>query len=81
MATPAPVRAAPAESIAQSTQLGDAPKVDAEFDRFFACALPTPNGLGLYDPTESPEMPAGVPIEDWRAFERDFAHLGKAVRP
>ncbi|MCH8853967.1 MAG: hypothetical protein IID41_15150, partial [Planctomycetes bacterium] len=33
-ATPIPARTAPVESIAQSTQLGDDPKVDAEFDRF-----------------------------------------------
>lgn len=76
-----PARTASVESIAQSTRLGDAPKVDAEFDRFFACAVPTPNGLGLYDPSESPDMPSGVPIEDWRAFERDCGRLGRGVRP
>ncbi|MCH8852370.1 MAG: hypothetical protein IID41_06905 [Planctomycetes bacterium] len=48
-------------------------KADAEWDRFLSCAIPTPNGLGWYDPAESPDMPAGIPIEDWRAFERDCA--------
>ncbi|MCZ6653038.1 MAG: hypothetical protein O7D91_08420 [Planctomycetota bacterium] len=31
-------------------------KADAEWTRFLLVAKPTPNGLGLYDPSESPEM-------------------------
>ncbi|MCH8854070.1 MAG: hypothetical protein IID41_15680 [Planctomycetes bacterium] len=46
-------------------------------DRFLACAISTPDGNGLHDPSESPTMPAGVPIEDWRAFERDCGRMGK----
>ena len=45
-----------------------------EWDRFFACAIPTPNGLGLYDPSESPDMPSGV---DGEAFERDCGRVGR----
>ncbi len=52
-------------------------RADREWDRFLACAIATPNGQGLYDPSESPEMSSGVPIEDWRAFERDCGNLGK----
>ena len=50
---------------------------DREWDRFLACAIPTPNGLGLYDPSESPDMPRGADGEDWRAFERDCARPDK----
>ena len=53
-------------------------KADREWDRFLACAIPTPDGNGLYDPSASgPEMPVGVSIEDWRAFENDCRNLGK----
>ena len=48
---------------------------DREFDRFFACAVPTPNGLGLYDPAESPDMPRGADGEAWRRFERDCGRM------
>ena len=61
----------------------DDAKIDREWNRFLGCAIPTPNGLGLYDPSESPDMPSGVPIEDWRRFEHDCANLGrrKSVSP
>ena len=52
-------------------------KADIEWRRFLACAIPTPNGLGLYDPSEPAEMPSGADGEKWRRFERDCAHLGK----
>lgn len=51
-------------------------RADVEWDRFLACAIPTPNGLGWHDPDESPDMPRGVKIEAWRAFERDCVRLG-----
>lgn len=71
---------APAQSTARSTRLGDDPKVDAEFARFVAVAVPMPGG-GLYDPTNgTPEMPGGVSIEAWRAFENDCAHLGRGSK-
>lgn len=55
---------------------------DREWDRFFACAIPTPNGLGLYDPINgAPAMPSGVSGERWDALVADFAGMGKAVRP
>ncbi len=55
-------------------------RADREWDRFLACAIPTPNGLGLYAPAESPEMASGVPGEQRRAFEDDFAHLGRGSK-
>lgn len=61
-----------------SKRAPDDAKIDAEFDRFFAVAVPTPDGLGLYDPTYGgPEMPTGVLGEDWRRFEDDCRHLRK----
>ena len=50
---------------------------DREFDRFARVAVPTPGG-GWYAPVNGgPEMPSGVPIEEWRAFERDCGNLGR----
>ena len=70
--------------IAKKVTLGNtqgSSRADVEFARFARVAKPMPGG-GLYDPINgAPEMPSGVPIEDWRAFENDCAHLGKAVRP
>ena len=65
------------ELVPPASRTPDDAKIDAEFDRFFAIAVPTPDGLGLYDPSESPEMPSGVLGEDWRRFEDDFRHLDK----
>ncbi|MCH8853188.1 MAG: hypothetical protein IID41_11130 [Planctomycetes bacterium] len=59
------------------TETATARSADREWDRFLACAISTPDGLGLYDPSESPTMPAGVPIEDWQRFENDCGHLGR----
>ena len=53
---------------------------DREFDRFFAVAVPTPNGLGLFDPSESADMPSGISGEQWGAFVEYCGNLGKAVR-
>ena len=62
--------AAHVRSTAQSVQLGDDPKVDAEFDRFERVAVPMADGAGLFDPTQQP-VPVGVPGADWDAFVRD----------
>ena len=71
VATLTPARAAPVQSIAQSTQLGDDPKVDAEFDRFEQVAEPMPGG-GWYCPVYGePEMPRGISGADWDAFIAD----------
>ncbi len=52
-------------------------KADIEWDRFISVARPMPGG-GLYDPINgSAEMPSGIPIEAWRAFERDCGNLGR----
>ncbi|MCH8879688.1 MAG: hypothetical protein IID34_07365 [Planctomycetes bacterium] len=48
---------------------------DREWDRFLACAVPTPNGLGLYDPSESPDMPAGVTAGLWDVLVATAAKL------
>ena len=54
---------------------------DREWDRFSEVAVPTPDGLGLYDPVHgAPEMPSGVSGEDWRALERDCRRLGQESR-
>ena len=53
-------------------------RADHEWDRFLSVAVATRGGLR--DPAE-PILQRGVSIEDWRAFERDCAHLGKVVRP
>ncbi len=54
---------------------------DREWDRFLACAIPTPDGGGLYDPINGrPEMPSGVAGEDWRALEHDCAYLGRGSK-
>ena len=53
---------------------------DREWNRFLSVAIPTPNGLGWYDPSESPEMPSGITGEQWDAFLADCRNLGKAVR-
>ncbi len=53
---------------------------DREWDRFLSVAVPTPNGLGLYDPSEPAAMPVGVPGAAWDAFVADCGGLGKAVR-
>ena len=74
----ADARTAPDAAEYSTTQVPS--KADVEWDRFLACAVPTPNGLGLYDPSESPDMPSGVPIEDWRAFECDCARPGRGSR-
>ena len=50
-------------------------RADIEWDRFLACAVPTPNGLGLYDPSESPDMPAGVTAGLWNALLATDAQL------
>ena len=79
VATLTPARAAPAESIAQSTRLGDAPKVDIEFHRFEEVAVPMADGCGLRDPSE-PALRRGVTGEEWDAFVADCGGLGRAVR-
>ena len=59
-------------------------RADAEFDRFESVMVRFPDGSGVegvYDPAVEPENPEGVTWEAWQAFERDCAHLGKAVRP
>ncbi|MCH8852339.1 MAG: hypothetical protein IID41_06750 [Planctomycetes bacterium] len=58
-------------------QPDDKTYADREWDRFLACAIPTPNGLGWYDPSEAPEMPSGVPGADWDAFVADCGNLGR----
>ena len=66
------------EPVPPAKRTTDDAKIDAEFDRFAAVAEPTPNGQGWYDPINgTPEIPSGVPIEDWRAFEKDCGSLGK----
>ena len=53
-------------------------KAEAEWDRFLAIAIPTPDGLGLFDPVHGvPEMPRGVAWEDWQRFENDCSRLGR----
>ena len=52
-------------------------KADVEWDRFLACAIPMPDGNGLYDPAFGPEVPAGVVWGAWQAFERDCASMGR----
>ena len=52
---------------------------DREFDRFAAVAVRMPGG-GLYDPSQSPDMPSGITGEQWRAFENDCGRLGRGVR-
>ena len=66
----------PRESAANMAGSGDADGsyADREWDRFLSVAVPTRGGLR--DPAE-PTLRRGVPIEAWRAFERDCAHLGK----
>ena len=55
-------------------------RCDAEFDRFAAIAKPMPGG-GWYDPIHgAPEMPSGVPGDDWDAFVRNCGNLGKGVQ-
>ena len=72
---PAELPSAPDPSPRTTNPYDDA-KIDAEFDRFFACAIPTPNGLGLYDPSESLDMPSGIPGAAWDAFIRDCGPPG-----
>ncbi len=74
-------RSTDAASVPQVNCTTSSNKIDREFDRFFVCAIPTPDGTGLFDPAFGPKVSAGVAWEDWRAFEHDCAHLGKAVRP
>ena len=50
---------------------------DREWERFLSVAVETPDGRGWHDPSESPEMPSGIPGEQWDQFVADFAHLGK----
>lgn len=59
---------------------GGASRAETAFDRFRRVAEPMPGG-GWYCPVHgSPEMPAGVPIEDWRAFENDCGRLGRGSK-
>lgn len=63
-----------------ATHTPDDAKIDAEFARFERTAEPMPGG-GWYDPEYGrPEMPHGVPGEDWQRFIDDCGNLGKAVR-
>ena len=64
---------------------------DREWDRFLACAIPTPDGDGLYDPTQEPvpmsgyvvphpdDSPPGVPpgwsVAGWR---KHMQHMAEA---
>ena len=58
VATPTPARTAPVAPVYSTTQAPN--KADIEWDRFLACAIPTPNGLGLYDPVNgTPEVSSG----------------------
>jgi len=59
---PVPEVAIRAES---ATHQPDDAKIDAEWDRFLTCAVPTPNGNGLHDPSESPDWPTGIRGELW----------------
>ena len=68
------VRAAPIAS--EYTTAQPPSKADVEWRRFLAVAEPMADGSGWFDPTAEP-VPVGVPIEDWRAFERDCSNLGK----
>ena len=70
----------PSEPGPRTTHRPDDGKIDAEFDRFFACAVPTPNGLGLYDPDFGPDMPRGITGEQWDAFVCDVGRLGRGSR-
>ncbi len=63
-----------------NTHRPDDSHADREFARFERVAKPMADGSGWFEPTREP-VPAGIPIEDWRAFVRDCAHLGKVVRP
>ncbi|MCZ6654514.1 MAG: hypothetical protein O7D91_15980 [Planctomycetota bacterium] len=77
VAEPTPARATPVHSVTKKTQVGDDPKVNAEFDRFAQVAEPMPRG-GLYCPVYGiPQMPSGVPGEQWDEFIRDCDCLGK----
>ena len=60
---------------------GGMSRADAEWTRFLGVAVETPNGLGLYDPSESPDMPSGITGEQWDAFVADCGRLGRGKRP
>ncbi|MCH8880539.1 MAG: hypothetical protein IID34_11730 [Planctomycetes bacterium] len=72
-------QASSVETLAQTSADGDS-YADREWRRFLACAVSTPNGLGLYDPSESPEMPSGITGEQWDTFVADCGRLGGGSR-
>ena len=75
-AEPAPPASSEPDAGGTDSASGSIPgRADREWDRFLACAVPTPNGLGLYDPSESPDMPAGVTAGLWDVLVATAAKL------